>query len=90
MCCILAQYLLYHYIVLKRPNLCVRTDMTEHKIELRKRKFSLIGFGISAVLIIISFNVISDPALKPLSTLWMVLFPIIYKLATKKQKKKKA
>lgn len=87
MFCILAQYLLYHYIVVKRPALCFNADMTEHKLELRKRKFSLIAFGIAGALVIITYTLIEDPLLKPMSTFWMVLFPIIYRLYSRKKKK---
>ena len=85
--CIAMQYFLYHYIVVKRPELRFKTDITTHLYELKKRKFALIGFSAAAALVIITNFVISDPLLRPLSTLWMVLFPVIYKLAFKKEKK---
>jgi uncharacterized membrane protein len=83
--CIVAQYVLYHYIVVKRPSLRLNTDLSMHLHELRKRKIALIGFSSAAVLIAITHALISDPDLKPLSTLWMVAFPIVFKLMTKKQ-----
>jgi uncharacterized membrane protein len=87
--CVIAQYILYHYIV-NKPSIRLNADLTEHKYELRKRKFAVLGFSISAVLILITYNVISEPELKNLSMLWMMLFPIAFKIWAKKTKLKPA
>jgi len=84
--CIMAQYFLYHYIVVKRPSIRLNTDMSHHLAELRKRKISLIGFSAATILITITYLLIPDPKLKSLSSLWMVFFPIVYKLIIKKKK----
>src|SRR6187455_621249 len=81
--CITTQYVLYHYIVVKRPALRFNTDMDNHLYELKKRKYAVIGFSTGAALAIISSIVITDPAIRPLSTLWIALFPIFYKLKFK-------
>jgi uncharacterized membrane protein len=85
---IVCQYILYHYILVKRPALRFNADLNYHHEELHKRKISLILFSSSAVLIAITHFLISDPELKPLATLWMAVFPIVYKSLTKKKKSK--
>jgi uncharacterized membrane protein len=83
--CVIAQYVLYHYIVIKRPSIRLNTDLSEHKAELQKRKIAVIGFSASAVLIMITYLLIPQPQLKNLSMLWMMVFPIVFKLMTKKK-----
>ena len=85
--CILAQYLLYHYIVNKKPSIRLNIDTKEHLIELQKRKISLIGFSVAAFLIVITYELIPDPNFKSFATLWMLVFAIIYKLMTKKMER---
>ena len=87
--CITSQYILYHYIVVKRPALRLNTDMEVHLYELKKRKYALLGFSTAAALTIITNLIITDPAIRPLSTLWIALFPLMYKLKFKNQKKVK-
>jgi uncharacterized membrane protein len=79
MLCVLAQFLLYHYIIVRRPGLRRNTDIRAHMDELHNRKWALICFAGAAVLIAITYFAISDPELKALSTLWMVAFPIAYR-----------
>lgn len=86
--CTAAQYILYHYIVIKRPALRVNTNIDEHVYEVFKRKVALIGFSSVAILTTITTFLIQDPLMKPLATLWMALFPIVYKIAIKKKKPK--
>jgi uncharacterized membrane protein len=88
--CVIAQYVLYHYIVIKRPSIRLNTDLSEHKAELKKRKIAVIGFSASAVLIMITYLLIPQPELKNLSMLWMMAFPIVFKLMTKKKQPKTA
>lgn len=88
LCCVIAQYILYHYIVIKRPSLRLNTDLSEHKADLQKRKIAVIGFSTSAVLIMITYLLIPQPELKNLSMLWMMVFPIVFKIMTKKKKPK--
>jgi len=84
--CVTAQYILYHYIIVKRPALRSNANIDVHVEELRKRKISLIAFSIATLFILITYSLIQDPQMKPLSTLWMVLFPIVYRLFIKKKK----
>jgi uncharacterized membrane protein len=84
--CIIAQYILYHYIVITRPSIRLNTDMAEHKAELYKRKVSTIGFTIAAILIITTYILIPQQELKTLSMLWMMAFPIVFKIMTRKKR----
>lgn len=84
--CTIAQYILYHYIIIGRPSIRLNADLTEHKIELNKRKISVIGFSMAAVLIMITYLLIPQPELKNLSTLWMLVFLVVFKKITKKKK----
>ncbi len=77
--CIAVQYFLYDYILIQRPELRINVNLENYLIDLKKRKFALIGFTTTIILIIITRNLILDPSLKSLSTLWMLLFPIVYK-----------
>lgn len=85
--CIFVQFALQYYIVVQRPEIRLNAEMTEHVEELRKRKVSLVGFAISAVLIVITYLLIPDPNLKGLSMMWMMVFPLYYRLMYKKKKK---
>lgn len=85
--CVIAQYILYHYIV-NNPKIRLNTDLSEHKFELKKRKIAALGFSVSAVLIAITYLAIPEPELKSLSMLWMMAFPIVFKIYTKKKKAK--
>ena len=88
LCCMIAQYFLYHYIVVTRPALRVNADIEEHKAELYKRKISLIGFVMITVLIAVTYILIPNPELKTLSSLWMIAFSFFYRIMTKKKVKK--
>jgi uncharacterized membrane protein len=84
--CVIAQYILYQYIVEKRPSIRLNTDLSEHKHELHKRKVAVVTFSSAAVLIMVTYLIIPDPELKQLSMLWMAAFPIVFKIMTKKKK----
>lgn len=88
--CVIAQYILYHYIVVKKPSIRLNTDLSEHKLELHKRKVAVIGFSSAAILIMLTYLLIPQPELKNLSMLWMCVFPIAFKIYTKKKQPKTA
>ncbi|MCF6132534.1 TMEM175 family protein [Flavobacterium wongokense] len=86
--CVIAQYILYHYIVIGRPSIRLNTDLSEHTEELHKRKIAVIGFSTAAVLIMITYQIIPQPELKSMSMLWMCIFPIVFKIYSRKKKPK--
>jgi len=88
--CILAQYILHHYILVKKPELRVNVNIDDHLLDLQKRKISLICFIVTICLIIITRFFIIDPQLKPLATLWMIAFPIVYRFIISKKVRLKA
>ncbi|HMK06411.1 MAG TPA: TMEM175 family protein [Flavobacterium sp.] len=90
MLCVMAQYLLYYYIVVQKPAIRLNIDLSEHKNELYKRKVSLIGFSAAGLLITITYFIIPDSNMKPLSTLWMAVFSVIYGIIVKRKKLKTA
>jgi uncharacterized membrane protein len=83
--CVISQYLLYHYIIKKRPSIRINTDISEHEAELYKRKVSVIAFSIAAVLVMVTYLLIPQPELKTMSMMWMMLFPIVYRIFIKKK-----
>ena len=83
--CVIAQYVLYHYIVIQRPSIRLNTDLAEHKKELYKRRIGVIGFSVAAVLIMITYFLIPLQELKSLSMLCMMMVPIIYQLMKEKK-----
>jgi uncharacterized membrane protein len=85
MLCIIAQYLLFRYIV-NKPEIRLNVDLREHKAELYKRKISLIGFSTAGALIAATYYVIPDPNMKSMSTLWMPVFAIVYGVIVKRKK----
>ncbi len=82
-----AQYFLYQYIIVQRPELRNNANLPTHLEELHKKRISLIIFSILLVLIIITYLFITNPKLKTLSFLWMGTMPVFYKLLMKKKKK---
>ena len=78
--CTTAQFLLYDYILIRRPALRVRHEIDKHLEELRKRKISLVGFIITFILITATYFMIRNPEMKMMSTLWMAVFPVVYRM----------
>lgn len=88
-CCIIAQYLLYRHIVFGPQQIRLQVDLEEHYAELHKRKIAMIGVLCALSLIIVTYVLISDPVLKPMSVMWMLVFPLAYKLFHKPKTIKK-
>ena len=86
-----AQYFLYRYILVERPGLRISTGIAKHMQELRKQKISLVSFASTYVLITLTSLLITKPELKPMSVMWMAVFPFVYRwMAAKKAKHAKA
>jgi uncharacterized membrane protein len=83
-----AQHLLHHYILIQHPELCIRTDISEHKTELDKSRAAFISFAIIIVLIIFTALFISNPIFKSMSMIWFAIFPLVMKIFRKKKEKK--
>ncbi|MEO8588487.1 MAG: TMEM175 family protein [Flavobacteriales bacterium] len=74
--CVLAQYVLHHYILVRRPALLIPGDISVQLQALRRRKVIVITIGICFALIFITRGLITDPDLKVMATWWMLLVPI--------------
>jgi uncharacterized membrane protein len=84
-CCIITQYILYHYVVVKRPELRLNVDVTVHLEELRKRRIAIGGFSLASTLVVLSYLLITDPAVKSYSFMWMAAFPVVYRILTRRK-----
>ncbi len=87
-CCITAQYLLQHYIIVQRPQLRVGTDMGEQLYELKKRKILVIGFFAAFVLCAISYYFIKDPDTRSFIPFWILPVVGIYRLLIRRKPKR--
>ena len=87
--CITSQYVLFHYILVKKPSLRVKANVEKQLQELHKRKVSLIGITVIIFLIAGSYFLITNPEKKPMAILWMVFFPFVYQIASRRKGKKK-
>lgn len=85
--CKIAQHMLQYYVLIGHPELCIRTDLSGQKAEMVESRRSLIVFGITMVLVIITSVLITNDALKPMSILWLALFPVLEKIFKKKEKR---
>ena len=84
--CLFAQYFLYKYVIVSQPEITVKINRNEHLTELKKRRISLFGFLIAAVLTFITYQLIPNPVLKSMATLWMVVYSIILAILLKRIK----
>jgi uncharacterized membrane protein len=87
LCCIISQFMLQHYILIKRPGLRINTDLKEHLRELKRKKFFAIGFSIAFVCCVLTFRFVTDPYIKGLAPLWILPVVIIYRLFYRKEAK---
>jgi len=87
LCCAASQHILQHYILVKHPELCIRTDISHHLENLAKSRASFIILGIIISLVVITALLIPNDAIKPISAIWFAIFPLLQKLFRKKEKK---
>ena len=87
---IIAQLVLYQYILEGRTGIRLNIDIGKQLEELGKRKISAIGFALTFVLIAITYIIIPRPELKTMSTIWMALFPLAYRWMIRRKRKKEA
>ncbi|HEX5002071.1 MAG TPA: TMEM175 family protein [Bacteroidia bacterium] len=78
--CMLAQLLLQHYILIKKPELRVSTVDKQFYTKLDKNKSAVLTLFILTVSILITNHLIEDPQLKTLSVLLMAFFPLVFKV----------
>lgn len=83
--CLIAQYAVQYYILVQKPSLCIRADLSEHVAALRRRKVSLLSAVTSFTLVLITLSIVTDPALHSFAFLWMLLIPISMRRFAKKK-----
>jgi TMEM175 potassium channel family protein len=86
LCCMISQFVLQHYIVIKRPGLRINTNFSEHLKELKKRQILVIGFLIAFILCVITFTVFKDPDIRSFAPLWILPVIVIYRFLGRKKK----
>jgi TMEM175 potassium channel family protein len=87
--CVIAQYILYYYILRQRPSIRINTDLSAHEKELYKKKILAIGFSITGILIMVTYVLIPDPEMKGYAMCWMILYAFIFKVLIKRKKIRK-
>jgi uncharacterized membrane protein len=85
LCCIISQFLLQHYILIKRPALRVNTDLQEHLQELRKKKILVIGFAFVFLMCVLTFTFVDDPEIRSLAPMWIVPVIVLYRVLARKK-----
>jgi len=81
-----AQLILQHYILIKRPELRINTDISEEMNRYKKSRFVVILLVIMFALVTATTELIQDPEMKPLAWWWFFLFPFILRYYEKKIK----
>ena len=81
-----AQLVLQHYILFKHPELRIKTSIQNDLIKFKKSRLGMILLVIVFLLVIISFQLISEPKLKYMAYWWFIPFPIILRFLRKRIK----
>jgi uncharacterized membrane protein len=81
-----AQLVLHHYILVKRPNLRINTDIKDQMMSFKKSRFVVIMLLVMFVLVTVTMAFIEDPELKPIAWWWFFPFPILLRFFQKKIK----
>ena len=83
--CLIAQYALQHYILVERPALCIRADLSEQRYALHRRKVVILAAILCACLIVATQQIVTDPDWKFLAFGWMLLVPIALRRFARKK-----
>ena len=81
-----ALLVLQHYILFKRPELRINTSIQEDIIKFKKSRLGIILLVIVFILVIITFQLISNPENKQLAYWWFLLFPIVLRILRRRIK----
>lgn len=83
--CLIAQYALQHYILVQRPGLCIRGDLSEQRRSLHRRKVVILSAGASMALMFVTQALITEPDVRAFAFFWMLLVPISVRLFARKK-----
>ena len=82
--CRSAQLVLQHYILVKRPQLRLRTDIHEEMLRFKKSRFVLFMLFIMFLLVMLTSYFIPDQEWKNMAWWWFFIFPVILRFYNKK------
>lgn len=83
-CCKGTQVLLQHYILVKRPHLCVQSGIHQEMKRFKKSRVAFVLFFVCSLLVFITMSLISDPDLKQWAWWWFTPMPFIIKYFKKR------
>jgi len=86
-CCRVAQLTLTHYILYKRPQLCIRAEMIDVKKNYVISRNTIMGLTAVFILIVITRYFIKEPGVKSNAFLWILIFPLYIRLMKRKIEK---
>jgi len=81
-----AQLVLTHYILVKRPNLRINTDISDHVLSFRKSRIAILMLVLMFALVTGTIAVIEDPEMKVIAWWWFFPFPFVLKYFQKRIK----
>jgi uncharacterized membrane protein len=87
--CFGAQIFLHHYIINKSKGIIIQTDLTEERLDLKKRTLTIITMFISATLAYITAMMIENKDDKAYGFVWILVFVVIARVINAKLKSKK-
>jgi uncharacterized membrane protein len=84
--CKASQLNIQYYILVKKPELCVRSGLHEEILRFKKTRIAMFAFSISSILVALTMLVIRDPELKPWAWWWFTPMPFVIKYLQKRIK----
>ena len=81
-----AQLVLQHYILIKRPELRINTDITDQMISYKRSRIVVVLLLVMFILVTGTTAIIEDPEMKPIAWWWFFPFPFLLKYFQKRIK----
>jgi len=81
-----AQLALQYYILVKRPQLRINTDIHDEVIRFKKSRLAIILLAVMFVLTSFTMFLVKDIEEKPAAWTWFILFPILMRVLQKRIK----
>jgi uncharacterized membrane protein len=86
--CLLSQYLLTHYITVKKPELRISAPNQEDILKDKFLKYTVIAFGVMIALIIFTISYIQDQSFKIYGLYWVFVYALLLRFFRGKMLKK--
>jgi uncharacterized membrane protein len=87
MCCFSTQILLHDYIINRSHNIIIQVDLTDERLDLKRRFFTLITMIVCGALTYLTALNIEDRDEKAYAIGWMIVFAIVSRIISNKYKK---